>query len=222
MPDSDAGWRIEPPVSVPVAAGHEARRDRRRRAARAAAGHVVEVPRIAAPGRSTRSRSTSPSRTRPCWSCRRARCRRASSPSTTCASYGAMKFVEHARAAGRAQARGHEHVLVRDRDAGRAVRASPRASARVGRLRLRRARRRASTVMNALSSGRSRAMRVEASPRELDAGELALRAQRRGELGDGVGIVRATAYSIDLRHEIEPVLDRRRDALVAARAGRSR
>ena len=56
--------------------GHEARRDRGRRAARAAARHARRGSTGCAPGRSTSSRSTSPSRTRPCWSCRPARCRR--------------------------------------------------------------------------------------------------------------------------------------------------
>ena len=70
MPESAAGWRIEPPVSVPVAAGA-------RRAATAAAeppelppGTRVAVPGIAHRAEVARSRSTSPSRTRPCWSCR--------------------------------------------------------------------------------------------------------------------------------------------------------
>ena len=47
MPDSAAGWRIEPPVSVPIAERRVERRDGRRRAAAAAAGHHVEVPRVA-------------------------------------------------------------------------------------------------------------------------------------------------------------------------------
>mgnify|MGYP003693824147 CR=1 FL=1 len=72
-PVSAAGWRIEPPVSVPVAAGASARGDGRGRAARRAARHAVRVATDCAPGRSSSSRSTSPSRTRPCWSCRASR-----------------------------------------------------------------------------------------------------------------------------------------------------
>ena len=47
MPEKLAGWRIEPPVSVPVAAGSEPRRDRGGRAARRAARHARRVPRVA-------------------------------------------------------------------------------------------------------------------------------------------------------------------------------
>ena len=51
-------------------AGREAAGDGRGRAAGGAAGHPLAVPGVAAPGRRPSSRSRSPSRTRPCWSCR--------------------------------------------------------------------------------------------------------------------------------------------------------
>ena len=67
---SAAGWRIDPPVSVPRASGTS-------RAATAAAdppdeppGTRRRVPRVARRLRSRCSRSRSPWRTRPCWSCR--------------------------------------------------------------------------------------------------------------------------------------------------------
>ena len=46
MPVSAAGWRIEPPVSVPIDERRVERRDRDGRPAAAAAGHRVEVPRV--------------------------------------------------------------------------------------------------------------------------------------------------------------------------------
>ena len=46
MPHRAAGWRIEPPVSVPIAERRVEGGDRRRRAAAAAAGHPVERPRV--------------------------------------------------------------------------------------------------------------------------------------------------------------------------------
>ena len=51
-------------------AGREAAGDGGGRAARGAAGHPLAVPGVAAPARRRSSRSRSPSRTRPCWSCR--------------------------------------------------------------------------------------------------------------------------------------------------------
>ena len=54
--------------------GREAGRHGGGRAARRAAGHALEVPGVLAPGRRSSSRWTSPSRTRPCWSCRAAPC----------------------------------------------------------------------------------------------------------------------------------------------------
>ena len=47
MPQKLAGWRIEPPVSVPVDAGRSRRGDRGGRAARRAARHARLVPRVA-------------------------------------------------------------------------------------------------------------------------------------------------------------------------------
>ena len=88
MPVNAAGWRIEPPVSVPVAAG-----------ARRAATAAAEPPELppgtrpgptdCAPGRSTSSRSTSPSRTRPCWSCR------------GCTAPARVELLDHVRVVGR-------------------------------------------------------------------------------------------------------------------------
>ena len=50
MPEKAAGWRIEPPVSVPVAARRDARRHRRGRAAGGAARHQVAIVAAPAPG----------------------------------------------------------------------------------------------------------------------------------------------------------------------------
>ena len=118
----------------------QARRDRRGRAARGAARDAARGPRDCAPGRSTRSRWTSPWRTRPCCVL----------PSSTAPArvelldhvrvVGADEVRQHPRAAGGAQALGAEDVLVRDRDAGRAGRASPRRAPLVGRAGLREAR----------------------------------------------------------------------------------
>ncbi len=44
---SAAGWRIDPPVSVPLAAEREARGDRGRRPTRGSARHARRIPRIA-------------------------------------------------------------------------------------------------------------------------------------------------------------------------------
>ena len=71
MPVSAAGWRIEPPVSVPSDSGAWIRRHRHRRAAAdEPPGTRLEVPRVRDRARRRCARSTSPSRTRPCSSCR--------------------------------------------------------------------------------------------------------------------------------------------------------
>ena len=51
MPVKAAGWRIEPPVSVPVDARRDARRDRRRRPARRSARSQRGIAAVAAPPR---------------------------------------------------------------------------------------------------------------------------------------------------------------------------
>ena len=77
---------------------------------------------------------------------------------------------------------GHQHVLVRDRNAGQRRRVAARERG-VGRARLRRARRRASTVMNALSAAcASRCARAACCVSSTL--ESASRAQRGRELGD--------------------------------------
>ena len=70
-PQSAAGWRIDPPVSEPRASGDEPGGHRGGRSARRAAGHPAGVARVAGRARTRSSRSTSPWRTRPCWSCPR-------------------------------------------------------------------------------------------------------------------------------------------------------
>ena len=47
MPVSAAGWRIEPPVSVPIDSGASSAGDGGRRTARRSARHPAEVPRVA-------------------------------------------------------------------------------------------------------------------------------------------------------------------------------
>ena len=49
MPAKAAGWRIEPPVSVPVAPGAMSRRDRRRRSARRSARRQADIAALAPP-----------------------------------------------------------------------------------------------------------------------------------------------------------------------------
>ena len=70
-PQSAAGIRTEPAVSVPSASVDEPGRDRRAAAAARAAGHARRIPRVAAPGRSAGCWSARRTRTRACSACRR-------------------------------------------------------------------------------------------------------------------------------------------------------
>ena len=66
-------------------------------------GTRVAVPRVAAPGRSPSSRSTSPSRTRPCWSCRAPgrRPRRGAAPPWPCTAAGSPRGCASRRCSAR-------------------------------------------------------------------------------------------------------------------------
>ncbi len=121
MPTNAAGWRIEPPVSVPVTLAPclprpppptrpsfrpgSKRHCRRRRAATARS-----------PGRKRWSRSTSPSRIRPC-----SICRHAGAGVLQFARHGAfvgrLEALEDVRSGGRIDALGREQILDAERDA---------------------------------------------------------------------------------------------------------
>ena len=200
-PHSAAGWRIEPPVSVPVAAGT-------RRAATAAAeppeeppGHERRVPGIA--HRAVVARLVG-------------RAHRelvhvglaehdgagGLEPRDHGGVVGRDEVVEHPRAAGGAHARGAEDVLVRDRHAGQ------RAAARRRPARGRRPRRRASacsrvTVMKALSCRLAALDALQEGARQLDAREAAARAARRRARRACCDAVAHGASLDDLRHEVQ-------------------
>ena len=115
MPQSEAGWRTEPPVSVPIAHGAVP-------AATAAAlppleppGHARRGPTGSARARSRSSRSTSPSRTRPGWSCRAPRRPPPARLRTLVAVYDGQVALEDARAGRAGHALDAEQVLDRDR-----------------------------------------------------------------------------------------------------------
>jgi hypothetical protein len=146
---SAAGWRIEPPVSVPVAAGA-------RRAATAAAEPPDEPPGTRSiptdwhRTESRRFRSTNPWRTRPCWSCR-------ARPHRPARSGDHRRIVGTDEVASIFEPQVVASPRRRKCPSGRsgcrsADRPSPRASAVVGSAGLRQARS-GSTVMKALSSG---------------------------------------------------------------------
>ena len=117
MPDSDAGWRIDPPVSVPVLPRARAARRRPPPSRRSCRRERTRRSTDSSPDRRTTFRSTSPSRTRPCSSCRPARCRALPRPVDDVRVVRRDEVLEHPRAARRAQPCGHQDVLVRDRHA---------------------------------------------------------------------------------------------------------
>ena len=130
QPDDAAergGWRIEPPVSVPSAPRHWPRRDRRGRAARRAARDAREVPRVARRAeRGVLGRRAHRELVAVGLAEQHRAGRRAAGASTR----GVVRrdeVLEDLRRRGRADARGHEDVLERDRHAGeRRKRLAPR------------------------------------------------------------------------------------------------
>ena len=95
-----------------------ARRHRRRRSAARCRPACGRAPTGCAPGRTPSSRSTSPSRTRRSWSCRRSTAPAASRRATTVASYGGTYVSSIRDEAVVRTPRGAEVVLERDRHAG--------------------------------------------------------------------------------------------------------
>ena len=118
MPHRPAGWRMEPPVSVPSASGASHGRHRRRRAAAGAAGDAFQVPRVARHLDRRCSPWTSPWRTRPCSSCRSARRRPACRRVDDVGVVGRHEVLQDLAAAGGRLARGAEDVLDGDGHAG--------------------------------------------------------------------------------------------------------
>ena len=109
--------------------GREPGGDRRCRAAARATGHAVEVPRVVAPARRPSSRSRSPSRTRPCWSCRASATPARGEPADGGRGVGRPVAFEDARARGRRHAFGAEDVLDRERQTRPAADRRPAAPA---------------------------------------------------------------------------------------------
>ena len=75
-PHSAAGWRIDPPVSLPKPSGGEAGGDRGGTPAARAAGHPASCRAGCGSARTPSSPCSNPSRTRRGWSCRRSPPRR--------------------------------------------------------------------------------------------------------------------------------------------------
>ena len=163
MPQKLAGWRIEPPVSVAGRPQRQPRRHRRRRPAGRAARHqrprcrraavqgLVTGPKaevmfdepMANSSRLALPRNTAPSRSR---------------LRGDGAFVGRHEGAEDRAAGGGAHALGAEQILDGQRNAGRAARPRPRASARIGGVGLGAAPASGVTVMKAFSRGFSASM----------------------------------------------------------------
>ena len=196
---------------------HAARRPRPpiRRSSRPACDRA---PTDCAPARTPSSRSTSPSRTRRSWSCRRSPRRPLRAASTTVASYGGTNVLEDPRRGGRADAARAEVVLERDRHAGQR-RVAPSIADRDRSPRRGPARARAVTVLNACSCGSS-ALDARRAPRGRRRPADALAAS-----GSASRIAanrsRELASSDDPRHPEEAGVERRRRARWPAPSSRS-
>ncbi len=116
MPQNAAGWRMEPPVSVPVANGDDAGRDRCRRSTRRAARNARRIPGDCAPDRRNCSRSIEPiansSMYRSCPRSDTASYRGESAFPRRSASYGGTKFSSMRDAQGGAYSLCAENILV--------------------------------------------------------------------------------------------------------------
>ena len=118
VPVTAPGWRIEPPVSVPMASGASYAATAARRAAARAARDAVEVPRVVRRAVRASTRWRSPSRTRPCWSCRASTMPASRSRGDDRRVVRRAPALEDLRADGGRHALGGDDVLDRDRHAG--------------------------------------------------------------------------------------------------------
>jgi hypothetical protein len=135
-------------------------------------------------GRRRSSRWRSPSRTRPCWSCRAARCRRPCSRAATVASYGGRQPSRIFEPLVVGHALGDDDVLERHRHAGQRAELGSRRAGGVDLGGLRRARPRVDVQVgaeHAVLGGDP----VQVGPGHLDGAHLA-GGEQAGELG-GVG-----------------------------------
>ena len=188
-PQNAAGWRMEPPVSVPVAAAREPRGHERGAAARRAARHPAGVPRVRdGPAHAVLVRRAHRELVHVRLAERHGAGRRQS------LDHGRVErrdvALEHPRAAGRRHGRGDEDVLVGQRQAVEGPARLPRRAALVGRPR-RRARAVGVDVHERVQRGAVRVDAFQERVGELDGGALAAR-ERGGQPGHGPGVQRCT------------------------------